>query len=150
MFAYTKYSIMCLHSCDSEIMWLSVGHHVDGFAHSCKLNSVRTVPQAVGGVDYIYLTHIDDVADHAKFASYFGAKRIIHALEANPSRSPDIDDCEILLQGSGPWEPFEGSKDAKIYFQVYFCETSIHAQVLYQVVCNFAFTPDNINCVGTK
>lgn len=31
-----------------------------------------------GGVDTIFLTHRDDVADHHKFASHFGAIRVMH------------------------------------------------------------------------
>ena len=72
----------------------------------------------MGGLQYIYLTHIDDVVDHAKFASRFGAKRIIHKLEAIPRRSAQIDQCEILLEGSGPWEPVPEVDGITIYFQV--------------------------------
>jgi hypothetical protein len=74
--------------------------------------------QELGGVDYMYLTHIDDVADHAKFAERFGAHRIIHRLEANAQRSPQIDECETLLEGRGPWHPIPSLPDATIYFQV--------------------------------
>ncbi|HZT60654.1 MAG TPA: MBL fold metallo-hydrolase [Pyrinomonadaceae bacterium] len=35
--------------------------------------------EAMGGVRTIFLTHRDDVADHAKFASHFGATRVMHA-----------------------------------------------------------------------
>ena len=35
--------------------------------------------EAMGGVDRILLTHIDDVADHERFASKFGARRVMHA-----------------------------------------------------------------------
>jgi glyoxylase-like metal-dependent hydrolase (beta-lactamase superfamily II)/ferredoxin len=35
--------------------------------------------EALGGVRTIFLTHRDDVADHAKFASHFGATRVMHA-----------------------------------------------------------------------
>ncbi len=34
--------------------------------------------EALGGVDLIFLTHRDDVADHARWADRFGAPRIIH------------------------------------------------------------------------
>ncbi|MCE9499445.1 MAG: MBL fold metallo-hydrolase, partial [Leptospira sp.] len=33
--------------------------------------------EALGGISYMFLTHIDDIADHAKFHSHFGCKRII-------------------------------------------------------------------------
>ncbi|HVF55444.1 MAG TPA: MBL fold metallo-hydrolase [Pyrinomonadaceae bacterium] len=35
--------------------------------------------EALGGVQTIFLTHRDDVADHAAFARKFGAERIMHA-----------------------------------------------------------------------
>jgi glyoxylase-like metal-dependent hydrolase (beta-lactamase superfamily II)/ferredoxin len=37
--------------------------------------------EALGGVRYLYLTHRDDVADHAKFHQHFGCDRILHQLE---------------------------------------------------------------------
>ncbi|MBA3439444.1 MAG: MBL fold metallo-hydrolase [Pyrinomonadaceae bacterium] len=33
----------------------------------------------MGGVRTMFLTHVDDIADHAQFARKFGAKRIMHA-----------------------------------------------------------------------
>src|ERR1051326_1007808 len=35
--------------------------------------------EALGGVRTIFLTHRDDVADHAKFAGHFRAERVMHA-----------------------------------------------------------------------
>lgn len=35
--------------------------------------------QAMGGVRTMFLTHKDDVADHARFAETFGCKRVMHA-----------------------------------------------------------------------
>jgi glyoxylase-like metal-dependent hydrolase (beta-lactamase superfamily II)/ferredoxin len=35
--------------------------------------------QAMGGIRTMFLTHRDDVADHAKFAARFGCQRIMHA-----------------------------------------------------------------------
>jgi glyoxylase-like metal-dependent hydrolase (beta-lactamase superfamily II)/ferredoxin len=35
--------------------------------------------EALGGIALMFLTHRDDVADHAKFARRFGCKRVIHA-----------------------------------------------------------------------
>lgn len=37
--------------------------------------------EEMGGVDYLYLTHRDDVADHQKYHDHFGALRILHADE---------------------------------------------------------------------
>ena len=34
--------------------------------------------EKMGGIDTIFLTHRDDVADHEKFASHFGAFRVMH------------------------------------------------------------------------
>eukprot|EP00955_Chlamydomonas_euryale_P031901 334725-Chlamydomonas_euryale.AAC.5 len=42
----------------------------------------------------------DDVADHAKWASHFNAKRILHELEVQASTA----DVEVKLQGDGPWD----------------------------------------------
>jgi len=53
----------------------------------------------LGGISYIFLTHIDDVGDHAKWAARYNAKRIIHQMEVNYKTK----DVEIKLQGSGPW-----------------------------------------------
>jgi glyoxylase-like metal-dependent hydrolase (beta-lactamase superfamily II) len=38
---------------------------------------VRRIEQ-MGGVRLMYLTHRDDIADHAKFATHFGCPRIMH------------------------------------------------------------------------
>jgi len=34
--------------------------------------------EALGGVETMVLTHMDDVADHRKFAEHFGCERVIH------------------------------------------------------------------------
>lgn len=63
--------------------------------------SRRLVDQfsALGGLDYIFLTHRDDVADAHKYASRLSAKRIIHEheLRAQP-------DAEIVLKGESEHE----------------------------------------------
>ncbi|MDH4187567.1 MAG: MBL fold metallo-hydrolase [Nitrospira sp.] len=56
-----------------------------------------------GGLSYIFLTHKDDVADAEKYASYFGAKRIIHRgdVEAVPTAEwiiETVDHQEIVPQ----------------------------------------------------
>ena len=53
--------------------------------------------RALGGVRFMFLTHRDDVADHAVFAREFGAQRVIH--EADASAVPG---AEIILRGSAP------------------------------------------------
>ncbi|MDV6235453.1 MBL fold metallo-hydrolase [Leptospira ellisii] len=73
------------------------------------VDSPRFVPslaekiQAFGGIRYQFLTHRDDVADHAKFRETFGCERIIH--EGDKSALPD---AEIVFRGT---EAFELAKD---------------------------------------
>jgi len=63
--------------------------------------------EEMGGIQYLYLTHRDDVADHEKFQEHFGCTRILHSLEiGNGTR-----DIEIQLSGS---EPVEFSPDLLI------------------------------------
>jgi glyoxylase-like metal-dependent hydrolase (beta-lactamase superfamily II)/ferredoxin len=38
--------------------------------------------EAMGGVRFMFLSHIDDVADHAKFRRHFGCERVMHAQDA--------------------------------------------------------------------
>lgn len=55
--------------------------------------------EAMGGVDYLYLTHRDDVADHEKFHQHFGAKRILHTADITAGTQ------SVEIQPTGP-EPF--------------------------------------------
>ena len=55
--------------------------------------------ESLGGFAHIFLTHRDDVADAARFAGHFGARRIIHRDEL--SSQPG---AELVLDGGGPWE----------------------------------------------
>jgi glyoxylase-like metal-dependent hydrolase (beta-lactamase superfamily II)/ferredoxin len=60
----------------------------------------RAVVQAIeerGGLQYVFLTHQDDVADAARYAAHFGAQRIIH--EADKRAMPD---AEIFIEGNEP------------------------------------------------
>jgi len=41
--------------------------------------------EALGGVDLMFLTHRDDVADHARFAARFGCRRLLHADDVSTS-----------------------------------------------------------------
>ncbi|MGF1568899.1 MAG: MBL fold metallo-hydrolase [Nodosilinea sp.] len=54
--------------------------------------------EAMGGIRYLYLTHRDDVADHAKFSAHFGCDRILHVDDL----SPDTQGVEVQLQGHDP------------------------------------------------
>jgi glyoxylase-like metal-dependent hydrolase (beta-lactamase superfamily II)/ferredoxin len=51
--------------------------------------------ERMGGLSYIFLTHEDDVADADKYASHFGAKRIIHRADALA-----VPDAEWVLDGT--------------------------------------------------
>ena len=53
--------------------------------------------EELGGVDLIFLTHRDDVADANQFADHFKAKRIIDRRELNSQP-----DAEIVLDGDHP------------------------------------------------
>jgi glyoxylase-like metal-dependent hydrolase (beta-lactamase superfamily II)/ferredoxin len=55
--------------------------------------------EALGGVQSIFLTHQDDVADADRFARHFGARRYIHREEL--SAQPD---AEVVLEGMEPVE----------------------------------------------
>lgn len=45
--------------------------------------------QAMGGAKYIFLTHRDDVAEHAKWAKALGAERIMHIGETNSQQGTE-------------------------------------------------------------
>jgi glyoxylase-like metal-dependent hydrolase (beta-lactamase superfamily II)/ferredoxin len=53
---------------------------------------------ALGGVRTMFLTHRDDVADHAKYASRFGCERILHARDVGS----DTRAVERRLEGDEP------------------------------------------------
>ena len=40
--------------------------------------------EAMGGIATMFLTHRDDVADHARFAAHFGCERVMHAADIGP------------------------------------------------------------------
>ena len=49
-----------------------------------------------GGIAHIFLTHKDDVADADKYATHFGAKRIIHRADADVAPN-----AERIIDGEG-------------------------------------------------
>jgi glyoxylase-like metal-dependent hydrolase (beta-lactamase superfamily II)/ferredoxin len=53
---------------------------------------------ALGGVTTMFLTHQDDVAEHARFRERFGCERVLHADDAGD----DTADVERLLRGAEP------------------------------------------------
>lgn len=54
--------------------------------------------EALGGIRWMYLTHRDDVADHAKFHAHFGCDRILHQDEVGSGTR----DVERQLTGLDP------------------------------------------------
>ncbi|KAI5083739.1 hypothetical protein GOP47_0003482 [Adiantum capillus-veneris] len=56
--------------------------------------------QELGGVDYFFLTHKDDVADHDRWQKRFNCPRILHEQEV----TADTAGVEIKLKGKGPWD----------------------------------------------
>jgi ferredoxin len=54
---------------------------------------------ALGGIANIFLTHRDDIADAARYAAMFGARRIIHRAEMD-----SVPDAEVVLEGYEPTE----------------------------------------------
>ena len=51
--------------------------------------------EELGGVRWMFLSHVDDIADHAKFRRHFGCERIIHRRETRAA----IADIERTLEG---------------------------------------------------
>lgn len=54
--------------------------------------------EKLGGIQYLFLTHKDDVADHALFQKHFGCERMIHADDV----SSDTEMVERKLSGLKP------------------------------------------------
>ena len=51
--------------------------------------------EGLGGVRWMFLSHVDDMADHAKFRRHFGCERIIHRREVRAATA----DIEWKLEG---------------------------------------------------
>ncbi len=56
--------------------------------------------ESMGGVQYMYLTHKDDIADHEKFANHFGCERIVHKDDITEKTQG----VEIQISGDEPIE----------------------------------------------
>lgn len=89
--------------------------------------------KSMGGVQYLYLTHKDDVADHQKFRDYFGCDRLLHQLELTTNTK----DIEIVLEGS---KDFDFAEDLKIIFVP--GHTAGHTVLLYKN--KYLFTGDHL------
>jgi glyoxylase-like metal-dependent hydrolase (beta-lactamase superfamily II) len=68
------------------------------------VDSPRAVPrlmdriEALGGVRWMFLTHRDDVADHAKIATRFECTRVLHARDL----TTETHDIERTIEGDAP------------------------------------------------
>ena len=56
--------------------------------------------EALGGVDLMFLTHRDDVADHRRFKDHFGCRRVLHRADLGRATQG----VEIVLEGGEPRE----------------------------------------------
>jgi glyoxylase-like metal-dependent hydrolase (beta-lactamase superfamily II) len=54
--------------------------------------------EALGGVRWLFLTHIDDVADHQKYADHFGCTRVMHRLDWRER----VAEVEWWVEGNDP------------------------------------------------
>lgn len=107
----------------------------------------NTVEQE-GGIDFIMLTHKDDIAHHQKWKTRFpNLKRIMHRADLT---ADTIGVCEVVLQGGGVWSPVESLK---------IIHTPGHTAgslcVLYQTIGEYGgdcvlFTGDHIAYSGSR
>ncbi len=56
--------------------------------------------EEMGGVRYLYLTHRDDVADHARWAEHFGCQRVLHADDVTAGTRA----VEVQIEGQDVFE----------------------------------------------
>jgi len=56
--------------------------------------------EALGGVRLLFLTHVDDVADHARLAARFGCERVMHRADADSDPGTAV--VERKLDGRDP------------------------------------------------
>mmetsp|Transcript_29434 Transcript_29434/g.61856 ORF Transcript_29434/g.61856 Transcript_29434/m.61856 type:complete len:354 (+) Transcript_29434:314-1375(+) len=100
-FGATPYLVRCP-ECAFNVM-------VDSPRYNSKL-AARL--EELGGVDLMLLTHMDDVADHNRWAERFPKmRRLMHATDVRgPDSWPHIDmrNVEIQVAGDGPWHPVAG------------------------------------------
>ncbi len=89
--------------------------------------------EAMGGIQLMYMTHRDDVADHQKFHDHFGCDRILHEDEITANTG----DVEIRLSGSDPVQLAADSLVIPVPGH-----TKGHTVLLYQN--RFLFTGDHL------
>jgi glyoxylase-like metal-dependent hydrolase (beta-lactamase superfamily II)/ferredoxin len=88
--------------------------------------------EALGGVATMFLTHRDDVADHARFARHFGCRRVMHADDGAARLG-----VELVLEGEG-----EVRLDRDLLAVPVPGHTRGHAVLLYRD--KFLFTGDHL------
>jgi glyoxylase-like metal-dependent hydrolase (beta-lactamase superfamily II)/ferredoxin len=85
----------------SEKSYAAASYFIQREEGNILIDSPRFAPplvkqlEAMGGVQYMYLTHRDDVADHQKFHDHFGCERILHEDDI----TLETKDVEIKLSG---------------------------------------------------
>ena len=89
--------------------------------------------ETLGGVQYLYLTHRDDVADHQRWHEHFGCDRLLHAADITPSTA----NIEQPLRGQ---EPIQFAPDITIIPVP--GHTQGHTVLLYRD--RFLFTGDHL------
>ncbi|MEA5570482.1 MBL fold metallo-hydrolase [Calothrix sp. UHCC 0171] len=102
----------------SEKSYAAASYFIQRPEGNILIDSPRFTPPLVkqleqrGGVDYMYLTHRDDVADHQKFAAHFHCQRILHSDDITSG----TENVEIQLTGSDIFgsDIFEQSPDLLI------------------------------------
>jgi len=79
--------------------WLIVRPGGNVLVDSPRWNArlVRDV-EALGGVGTMFLTHADDVGEHARFAARFAARRVLHRGDVGPGTR----DVELQPEGEAP------------------------------------------------
>ncbi len=58
--------------------------------------------EQLGGVRWMFLSHVDDVADHSQFRRRFGCERIIHGREVGRRMGSALADIERTIEGDEP------------------------------------------------
>lgn len=86
-----------------------------------------------GGIQWLFLTHRDDVADHARFHNDFGCRRILHSADVES----DTSEVELQLEGLEP-----RSLDKELVAIPVPGHTRGHAVLLYRN--RFLFTGDHL------
>jgi len=97
------------------VPYLVKGHSDSVLVDAPKFSksAVRTVESIVGtnGPSYMFLTHVDDTADHEKWAEHYpNMKRIFHSGDLGPGnwrRDKELENCEVILHGTSTEESFK-------------------------------------------